>query len=167
MVYVYKRPYFDELIDFCFDNFDVAIWTAASKEYTMGILPKIFGERFTKLKFVFDGDRCTKIINRQEPYLSYCTVLKDLFKVRRRNFEGKRYHMGRVLMVDDISYNFSRNYGNGIKVEAWSGSVIDDQLKRLKLYLSDLLNTQESWRRIEKRGWSDRYSLDSNKNKDY
>jgi TFIIF-interacting CTD phosphatase-like protein len=148
-VYVYKRPYFDELISFCFENFDVAIWTAASAGYAFSILPHLFGKLYDKLTFVYT-ERCTIY---RDPETSIVHRVKDLNKVRRRMFNGKFYRSGRMLMVEDTPDNLRRNYGNGIVITSWTGRVSDDYLLKLMAYLSKLLKDDSSWRRLSKVNW--------------
>ena len=38
---VYSRPYLQEFLDYIFKNFNVSIWTAASKDYALFIIEKI------------------------------------------------------------------------------------------------------------------------------
>lgn len=39
--YVYKRPFLKEFLEFCFDNFEVAIWTSSTRNYAEGIVKNI------------------------------------------------------------------------------------------------------------------------------
>jgi TFIIF-interacting CTD phosphatase-like protein len=154
--WVYTRPYFKEFTDYCYEHFDVAIWTAASPEYAHSILPQLFGEKYTKLAFIFTGERCTLTSDSR-----CCTVIKrkDLRKVTRRKFNGKKYNKHKMLMIDDKAYNFARNYGMGILIYEWNGNHFDIELKRLQLYLEKLLKTDGSWRFVEKRNWTSQINI--------
>ena len=38
---IYSRPYLQEFLDYAFSNFNVIIWTAATKDYALFIIEKI------------------------------------------------------------------------------------------------------------------------------
>ena len=40
--YIYKRPYLNEFLGFCFRNFEVAIWTSSSQDYAHDVIRHIF-----------------------------------------------------------------------------------------------------------------------------
>lgn len=40
--FVYKRPYLDEFIKICSENFMLAVWSSASDDYVAEIVQKIF-----------------------------------------------------------------------------------------------------------------------------
>jgi TFIIF-interacting CTD phosphatase-like protein len=57
---VYSRPHLQEFLDYAFENFNVTIWTAASKDYALFIIDKIViddrPER--KLNYIFFSYHC-------------------------------------------------------------------------------------------------------------
>lgn len=57
---VYSRPYLQEFLDYAFKNFNVSVWTAASKDYALFIVEKILlndrPER--KLDFILFSYHC-------------------------------------------------------------------------------------------------------------
>jgi RNA polymerase II subunit A small phosphatase-like protein len=155
--YVYKRPNLKTFLDFCFEHFDVAVWTAASKSYAEEVVPLIFGDKTSKLKFIFSGERCVKKFNPFSEYETTGFKIKDLKKVWKRRFHGKRYSRFKTLIIDDTKTTFIRNYGNAINVIEWSGSLEDMELLRLIEYLKYLLETTIPWRSLEKRHWRSNY----------
>lgn len=55
----YARPYLQEFLDYIFANFNVAVWTAASKGYARDVINKfILVKPDRKLKFVFYSYHC-------------------------------------------------------------------------------------------------------------
>lgn len=51
---VYERPGLQDFLDFLFQNFEVAVWTAASKDYALFIIEEILLQKpERKLSFVF------------------------------------------------------------------------------------------------------------------
>lgn len=57
---VYSRPYLQEFLDYLFKNFNVTIWTAASKDYALFIIEKIIINNLPerKLDFIFFSYHC-------------------------------------------------------------------------------------------------------------
>jgi TFIIF-interacting CTD phosphatase-like protein len=74
------KPYLDEFLNYAFENFDVAIWTAAGSEYAEEILKGI-GLDKSKLKFLYTQENCT--IKLSYDYQNYYGV-KNLQKLRKR-----------------------------------------------------------------------------------
>ena len=56
--FVYQRPFIESFLDFCFENFEVAVWTTATKFYAEEILNTILKEEY-KLNFLWTRERCT------------------------------------------------------------------------------------------------------------
>jgi TFIIF-interacting CTD phosphatase-like protein len=57
---VYSRPHLQEFLDYAFKNFNVTIWTAASKDYALFIIEKIIldNREDRKLDFIFFSYHC-------------------------------------------------------------------------------------------------------------
>jgi RNA polymerase II subunit A small phosphatase-like protein len=56
---VFERPYLQEFLDYAFENFDVSIWTAASKDYMLFILKNfILTKPNRKLKYILYSYHC-------------------------------------------------------------------------------------------------------------
>jgi len=57
---VFERPGLQEFLDYIFKNFNVSIWTAASKDYALFIIDNIIIGKHTerKLNFVFFSYHC-------------------------------------------------------------------------------------------------------------
>ena len=56
--YTKKRPYLEQFLDYAFENFDVAIWTAAGEDYAKEIIRNI-GILESSLNFFYTKDKCT------------------------------------------------------------------------------------------------------------
>ncbi len=141
--FVYKRPHLDHFLETCLEWFELAIWTSASPAYAAKVVRNLFDVP-PDLAFVFSAERCTKRFDadRREYFEA-----KRLQKLKRRG-----YSLSKVLIVDDTPATFSLNYGNGIRVSEYTGSLIDDELLRLLAFLKSL-GAVEDVRRVEKRGW--------------
>lgn len=78
---IYSRPYLQEFLDYVFDNFNVTVWTAASKDYALFIVNKIIlNKPGRKLDFIFFEYHCqlSKQINKYSKDLS---ILWDIYKL--------------------------------------------------------------------------------------
>lgn len=139
---VYRRPHLSAFLDYCFTEFDVAVWTSASRTYASEVITQVFGGR--ELRFFWSGERCIqrRDFNTHETY-----TVKDLRKVRRLGFS-----LEQVLMVDDSPEKLERHYGNHIRIAPFEGDVSDAELPSLAEYLRSIRD-QPNYRTIEKRHW--------------
>lgn len=57
---VFERPHLQEFLDYAFANFDVSIWTAATKDYALFIIDRIIlaGKPERKLDWIFFSYHC-------------------------------------------------------------------------------------------------------------
>jgi TFIIF-interacting CTD phosphatase-like protein len=92
---VFSRPGLQEFLDFLFTNFNVSVWTAASKDYALFIIDKIIlaGKANRKLDYIFFSYHCDK--SKKEKHGSKdLTMLWDVF-----NLEG--YTKENTIIIDD------------------------------------------------------------------
>jgi RNA polymerase II subunit A small phosphatase-like protein len=146
--FVYTRPFLEDFLAFCFENFDVAVWTTATKSYAEEILKTILKES-QKLRFVWTRDRCTLVFDEEVQEHFY---VKRMSKLRRRG-----YKLESVIVVDDTPNVWKDSYGNLVRVKKFEGDLKDDELKILPIYLKTLLETTNI-RKVEKRNWRLRIS---------
>lgn len=67
---IYERPGVQTFLDFLFKNFDVSVWSAATKEYVMFIVDNIVcAKRGRRLKMVLHSEHCdmSRKINPRTP----------------------------------------------------------------------------------------------------
>lgn len=145
--FVYKRPHLEKFLNFCSQNFELAIWTTATKAFAYEIVEKIF-EKDTNLSFVWSEEKCTYV---KDATTAEYHFLKNLIKVK-----NKGYSLDHVIMVDDTPEKLKKNYGNLVRVNAFLGDENDEELLKLMLYLADLKDAPNI-RSIEKRGWQNKY----------
>ncbi len=144
--YVYLRPNLEAFLEFCFDRFDVGVWTSSSPDYAAAVAARLFGSP-DRLKLLWALDRCT-LRHRHgggEPYW-----VKDLKKLRRMG-----YALEQVIVVDDSPRKHERNYGNLVWVKPFEGQADDVELLHLARYLETLADV-DNVRVVEKRGWRER-----------
>jgi Dullard-like phosphatase family protein len=144
--FVYKRPYLQEFIDFCTENFDVAVWTSSTRNYATEIVNDIFPNP-NDLKFFWSRERCTIRYDQelQETYFE-----KMMSKVRKCG-----YDLAKVIVVDDSPEKWRNSYGNLVRIKPFFCEIDDNELKKLIVYLQRL-KAVENVRKIEKRMWQNR-----------
>ncbi|MBN1996486.1 HAD family hydrolase [candidate division KSB1 bacterium] len=141
--HVYRRPYLNQFLEFCFSNYKVAVWTTASEDYAEQVVENIFPEP-DGLQFIWARKRCTF---RRNPERDYYYWIKDLKKVKRLG-----YSLDQVLFVDDDPVKIERHYGNHIPILSFTGSVDDRELFYLQMFLQQIKNVPNV-RITEKRWW--------------
>lgn len=139
-----KRPFLKEFIDYAFSNFNIAIWTAATRDYAESILKNI-GINEDDLIFFYCEENCT-IRRDMESMKTY--GVKNLNKLRKKGID-----LERVLIVDDIAETAINNYGNLIHIKGFYDDLNDVELLKLISYLEKIKH-ESSYRKIDKRGWS-------------
>jgi RNA polymerase II subunit A small phosphatase-like protein len=144
LFYTKKRSFLDEFLDFSFKNFDVAIWTAAGKDYAKNIIKGI-GLEERDLSFLYTQENCTIRLNLD--FSNYYGI-KDLKKVKKYG-----YSLEQTLIIDDVRETAVNNYGNLILIKEFTGDSDDTELLKLINYL-EKIKDEPNYRRIEKRGWS-------------
>lgn len=82
--YIYCRPKLQEFLDYVFENFNVSVWTAASKDYALFIIEKIIVRPHRKLDFIFFSYHCD--ISKNERYFTkHLTMLWDVYGLKTYN----------------------------------------------------------------------------------
>jgi TFIIF-interacting CTD phosphatase-like protein len=80
--HIYSRPHLQEFLDYAFKNFNVTIWTAASKDYALFIIEKIIINKNPdrKLDFIFFSYHCD-ISKKMKKYSKELCTLWDINKL--------------------------------------------------------------------------------------
>ena len=91
---VFARPHLQEFLDYLFANFNVSVWTAASKDYALFIINKfILTKPERKLDFIFFSYHCS-LSKKEDKGLKGLCMLWDTFKIQR-------YNSTNTLIIDD------------------------------------------------------------------
>lgn len=79
---IYSRPHLQEFLDYAFKNFNVTIWTAASKDYALFIIEKIVinNKPDRKLDFIFFSYHCD-LSKKKKKYSKELCMLWDIHKL--------------------------------------------------------------------------------------
>jgi len=104
---LFLRPHLEKFLDFLFQNFNVSIWTAASKDYALFVVNKIIlgGEKNSKRKidYIFFSYHCnaSKKLKKGTKDLS---ILWDFYKI-------KGYNKNNTFIIDDYDdvYNIQKD----------------------------------------------------------
>jgi len=92
---VFERPYLDKFLDFLFENFNVIVWTAASKDYALFIIDKIIQTKpERKLKYIFFSYHC-------ELSKNYSNGPKKL-DMLWEDFKLQGFDKNNTIIIDDL-----------------------------------------------------------------
>ena len=140
---VFERPGLQTFLDFLFQNFNVSVWTAASKSYALFIINRfiINNRPERKLVHIFFSYHCkqSKRIDKKQKSLR---LLKDAFDL-------PNYDMNRTVIIDDHPEVFSAQPNNCIRVKPFEfrerKSYLDKELSAdVKPKLERLLDTERN-----------------------
>lgn len=131
---VFERPGLQEFLDYLFDNFNVSIWTAASKDYALYIIDNIIiqGKSDRKLDWAFFSYHCD-ISKREKDASKSLEMFWDKYKMQG-------YTKDNTIIVDDHPEVYETQPDNCVKAAVFEfthdDSHEDDYLKRLQKSLS-------------------------------
>jgi TFIIF-interacting CTD phosphatase-like protein len=133
---VFERPGLQQFLNYLFENFNVSIWTAASKDYALFIIDKIIlnNNPNRKLDYIFFSYHCdlSKNMKKGSKDLS---MLWDVYKI-----EG--YTKDNTVILDDYDEVHKTQPGNCIVANAFEftndKSEQDKFLEQLIPYLREL-----------------------------
>lgn len=142
--YVYLRPHVRLFLASVSEWYDLACWSSATRLYLAAVMKELMAGLAVEPLFVWDRRRCTRQFDfaEQEEFF-----LKDLKKVRRNG-----YDLDRVLILEDEPRKVRRHFGNAVYVKPFEGSLDDDELLKLALYLQSIHGVA-NFRQLEKRSW--------------
>jgi|AntRauTorckE6833_2_1112554.scaffolds.fasta_scaffold27092_2 TFIIF-interacting CTD phosphatase-like protein len=98
---VFKRPYVDDFIKYCFETFDkVIVWSSGTSDYVNEVVSKLFKEKYTPF-MILTRDHC----NKKNGYA------KDIHIITRK-LRGKGFNKENIYFVEDnpqVVKNLSNN----------------------------------------------------------
>ncbi|KAF2282315.1 hypothetical protein GH714_043844 [Hevea brasiliensis] len=111
---VFKRPFCDDFLQFCFDKFNVGVWSSRTKKNLDKAIDFLMKDSRHKLLFCWHQSHCTKtgfttVENKSKPL-----VLKELRKLWDKLEPGLPWNKGdynesNTLLLDDSPYKALRN----------------------------------------------------------
>jgi NLI interacting factor-like phosphatase len=131
---VFERPNLQEFLDWLFANYNVSIWTAASKDYALFIVDHIVLRNKRHLDYIF--------------FDYHCGISKKLFQQKTKDlqlliniFGLDGYTMDNTVIIDDYSHVIQTNPRNSIQIDEFNildnGSERDSRLVKMKTQIMD------------------------------
>ncbi|KAJ6371439.1 hypothetical protein OIU77_001866 [Salix suchowensis] len=149
---VFKRPFCDDFLSFCFQKFDVGVWSSRTKRNVNPLIDFIFGDSRQKLLFCWDQSHCTDTGFTTVENTSRPLFLKELKKIweyleSTLHLNKGEYDESNTLLLDDSPYKalcnpahtaiFPQSYGYRDVADSSLGPEGD-----LRLYLEQLAEAQ-------------------------
>ncbi|XP_078149248.1 putative FCP1 homology domain-containing protein C1271.03c [Carex rostrata] len=105
----FKRPFCDDFLRFCFQNFKIGIWSSRKRQYVTKVVDIIMGDLKHDILFCWDQSECTETGCRALENVHKQLLFKDLRKIWERTgsnlpFEKGEYSPSNTLLVDDSPY---------------------------------------------------------------
>ncbi len=117
---IFQRPGLQPFLSYLFENFNVSVWTAASKDYALFIIDKIIlKEPSRELDWIFFSYHCD-ISKSKTSRSKSLSVLWDIY-----NIPG--YSKEDTVIIDDNSEVFETQRGNCIIAEPFIFSEDDSE----------------------------------------
>ncbi|PWA67221.1 FCP1-like domain, HAD-like domain protein [Artemisia annua] len=111
---VYKRPYCDEFLKFCFERFNVGVWTSRTRRNIERVLDFLMKDTQKQFIFCWDQSHCTEtgfntLDNSDKPLL--LKELKKLWDKQDPDLSWDRgvYDESNTILLDDSPYKALRN----------------------------------------------------------
>ncbi|KAG2629868.1 hypothetical protein PVAP13_3KG507706, partial [Panicum virgatum] len=111
---VFQRPYCEEFLEFCAQNFEVAIWSSRNKKNVESVVDMVMKDFKPRLLFCWDMSKCTETGHKTLENSDKPLVPKELRKLWRKEDPGLPWEEGdyspsNTLLVDDSPYKALRN----------------------------------------------------------
>lgn len=135
-LFVWKRPFADEFVDFVLSTFDVAVWSSALRRNVNKLVDFVFGTRRSELIFEYDQTRCRPV---PHPTATNKPLWKKPLEVVWQQFPQYRH---RTLLVDDTPLKGADNPdGTMFCPPAWTHDCTDEAINNalngdIRAYLS-------------------------------
>ncbi|XP_058728611.1 uncharacterized FCP1 homology domain-containing protein C1271.03c-like [Vicia villosa] len=106
---LFKRPFYLEFLNFCFERFEVAVWSSRLKKNVDKVIDYLMGDMKQKLVFCWDLSHCTETSFKTLENKHKQLVFKDLRKIWDNydpnvSWEKGYYNESNTLLLDDSPY---------------------------------------------------------------
>ena len=130
---VFERPKLQEFLDFIFENFNVTIWSAASKNYVLFVIENIIKKNpKRKIKHVLFSYHCKLSKKLYNGGIKKLNILWDYYKLKDFNKEN-------TLIVDDLEDVKKIQKNNCFLIKSFDftdqDSQLDNELDNVKNFL--------------------------------
>jgi TFIIF-interacting CTD phosphatase-like protein len=108
---IFERPHLQKFLDFVFKNFNVSIWTAASKDYALFIIEEIIlkNHKNRKLDYIFFSYHCD-VSKKTKKGIKNLNVIWDVYKL-------PGYNKDNTMIIDDNDEVYKYNKTNCIHIK--------------------------------------------------
>lgn len=130
---VFERPHLQKFLDFLFENYNVSVWTAATKDYALFIIDKmILTKPNRKLDWIFFSYHCS-ISRKKYNTTKHLNLLWNEFQL---NFKKNN-----TLLIDDLKEIYKAQTSNVINIKEFNflddSSEKDTELLKIQKYLKE------------------------------
>ncbi|KAF9616925.1 hypothetical protein IFM89_032995 [Coptis chinensis] len=105
---VFTRPFCKDFLKFCFEKFDVGIWSSRMSHNMVGVVDTILGDLKKQLLFSWDQSYCTDtgLTPSQIGLMTPNNTTKPLFLMELKKIWNKyeEYNESNTLLLDDTPY---------------------------------------------------------------
>ncbi|KAI5432279.1 uncharacterized protein LOC127128663 isoform X2 [Lathyrus oleraceus] len=106
---LFKRPFCSEFLNFCFEKFDVAVWSSRMEKNVNSIINHLLGNMSQRLIFCWNISQCTKTNIKALGNNHKLVVFKDLRRIWDKYYpdlpwEKGYYNESNTLLLDDSPY---------------------------------------------------------------
>lgn len=140
--FIYFRPFCRSFLRDCQQFFDVAIWTASTRNYAIPIVTQLF-QNYPPPSFIFTIEQCNRYITGDGDIL----IVKSLERVTNLG-----YPLSRILIVDDRPEMYCNDWSNGVPILPFTGDIVDSELLFIQPYL-EALSLLSDVRDVNKEKW--------------
>ena len=127
---IFERPFCQEFLTWLFENYNVSVWTAASKDYALFVIDKIIlTNKKRKLNHILFSYHCSlskKLYNGDPKNLK---LIFDIFKIHNYNNKNS-------IIIDDLDLVYNPQPNNAINIKEFnildSDSPDDTELVKIK-----------------------------------
>lgn len=147
---VWKRPFLHQFLDYCFENFNVVVWTTVTAKNGQPLVDFVFGPRVEELRGIFYQEYCElapppDVIggNIEGAESKKPLFLKNLSTIWECN---PQFSAANTLIVDDSPEKLVNNPARCcINPTSWKRTLVNDdelgRFGRVRTFLSDVLVT--------------------------
>ncbi|VVB01584.1 unnamed protein product [Arabis nemorensis] len=153
---IYKRPFYEEFLEFCFEKFEVGVWSSRTQYNVERITNFLLGDMKRKLLFCWDMSYCATTTTGSLENKHKSVVFKELNQLWEKHdselpWKKGEYNETNTVLLDDSPYKallnpsytaiFPHSYDHHNKSDASLGSNGDLRLHLEKL--AEAENVQE------------------------
>jgi len=128
---IFERPHLQEFLDYLFENFNVSIWTAASKDYALFIIEHIIkaGKNERRLDYTFFSHHCS-LSSKLKNGTKDLSMLWDVYK-------DSKYNRFNTFILDDYDEVKKTQPNNCIEIRPFFFTKKGSEKDRVLLDLID------------------------------